>query len=231
MMRGAAGAAAAFLLALAEPALAEIQVVRGTDGAIVASNRSGGAYARPAGTPAQPRAEVAASPSAPGELAALIDQAARRHGLSSDLILAVVATESAFDPGAVSPKGARGLMQLMPNTAEELGVTDLYDPQRNLEGGVRHLRALLDSFEGNLPLALAAYNAGETAVRRYGGVPPYPETQDYVRKVLRLAGTRGVGSALLGPRLVRYRDSKGTFVMSNVPAKGLRNPIQVAALP
>lgn len=115
----------------------------------------------------------------------LIDKVARAEGLDSDLLRAVVETESNFDPNAVSKKGAVGLMQLMPETARGMGVTDLTHPAENLEAGARHLKRLIDKYEGQLTLALSAYNAGEKAVERYKGIPPFPETQDYVRKVLK----------------------------------------------
>lgn len=114
----------------------------------------------------------------------VIQHTARRHGLDHSLVTAVIKVESDFNPGAVSPKGARGLMQLMPGTARELGVRDSFDPIQNVDGGVRYLRNLIDFFEGNLPLALAAYNAGREAVLQHGGVPPYPETRQYVSRVL-----------------------------------------------
>lgn len=112
-----------------------------------------------------------------------IGTAAAATGLEPALIRAVIATESAFDPSAVSPKGAQGLMQLMPATARELGVDDVWDPMQNIRGGARHLARLVQRY-GELPLALAAYNAGEGAVDRHGGIPPYRETQDYVIRVL-----------------------------------------------
>jgi soluble lytic murein transglycosylase-like protein len=127
--------------------------------------------------------EAVAAP-AGGDLRELAAQAARRHGLDPDLVLAVVAVESGFRPEAVSPKGARGLMQLMPGTAASLGVEDAFDPEQNLDGGTRHLGQLLARYRGDLARALAAYNAGEGAVQRHGGVPPYGETRAYVRKVL-----------------------------------------------
>jgi hypothetical protein len=115
----------------------------------------------------------------------LIDKVARTEGLDSDLLRAVVETESNFDPNAVSKKGAVGLMQLMPETARVMGVTDPFHPEENLEAGARYLRRLIDKYEGKLTLALSAYNAGEKAVERYKGIPPFTETQDYVRKVLK----------------------------------------------
>lgn len=114
----------------------------------------------------------------------MIVEASQRYGLPPALVMAVVKAESNFRPEARSPKGAMGLMQLMPSTAEGLGVEDPFDPRQNVEGGVRYLRQLLDHF-GDLKLALAAYNAGPSEVKRHNGIPPYPETQLYVEKVLR----------------------------------------------
>ena len=100
------------------------------------------------------------------------------------LVKAVIRAESGFQPRAVSRKGARGLMQLMPETALLHGVRNIHEPSQNIEGGVQHLRMLLDRYGGNVPLALAAYNAGEQAVDQHGGIPPFPETRDYVWRVL-----------------------------------------------
>lgn len=113
----------------------------------------------------------------------VIALAARRHDVPPGLVKAIVATESNFDPRAVSPKGALGLMQLMPTTARALGVADPFETFANVDAGVRYLRGLLERY-GRLDLALAAYNAGPTAVDRHGGVPPYRETREYVRRVL-----------------------------------------------
>jgi hypothetical protein len=114
----------------------------------------------------------------------LIDERATAHGIRPELVRAVIQVESGFNPRARSPKGAMGLMQLMPGTAAELGVGNPFDPEQNIRGGVAYLRSLLDQFEGNEELALAAYNAGPNAVSRYGhNVPPYRETRDYVEKV------------------------------------------------
>jgi Transglycosylase SLT domain len=114
----------------------------------------------------------------------LIADAARRNSLDPRLVKSVVLIESAFNPAAVSRKGARGLMQLMPETAVRYGVRDTFDPTENLAGGTRHLAYLLGLYGGNLPRALAAYNAGEAAVARYDGVPPFDETRVYVSKGL-----------------------------------------------
>ena len=116
----------------------------------------------------------------------LINQASRKHGVDSFLIKAVIRAESDFDRHAVSKKGAQGLMQLMPETAKQLAVTDSFDPDENINAGVRYLRRQLDNFDNNVALALAAYNAGENAVRRYGRrIPPYKETRTFVDRVLR----------------------------------------------
>jgi soluble lytic murein transglycosylase-like protein len=114
----------------------------------------------------------------------LIIKASEKHNVEPALIKAIIKAESNFNHRAVSRKGAKGLMQLMPATASSLQVKDSFHPENNIEGGVKYLRYLLNYFNGNLPLALAAYNAGENAVIRYRGIPPYPETQVYVRRVM-----------------------------------------------
>ena len=119
-----------------------------------------------------------------------IRQAASRYNLSPDLIRSVIRAESAFQPQAVSPAGAQGLMQLMPETAKELGVTDPFDVRQNIDGGVRYLRQMLDRFDGDLKMALSAYNAGPGAVEKYEGQVPYAETRHYVKRVLRFAGLK-----------------------------------------
>lgn len=118
-------------------------------------------------------------------IATYVREAAARYGISENLVYAIIAVESEFDHRAVSRRGARGLMQLMPVTAGDLRVEDVFDPRENIEGGVRHLRRLMDRFDNDLPLVLAAYNAGERAVRRYRGVPPYRETREYIVRVMR----------------------------------------------
>jgi soluble lytic murein transglycosylase-like protein len=120
------------------------------------------------------------------QLNEVITPAAEQYGLDPRLVAAVIMVESSGDARAVSRKGARGLMQLMPHTAKMLGVGDVFDPAQNVEAGVRYLKDLLDRHDHDLQLALAAYNAGPSAVARYGGIPPYPETQKYVNRVLEL---------------------------------------------
>jgi len=125
----------------------------------------------------------------------IIRSAARRHNVDPDLIRAVIKAESNFDSRALSRKGAQGLMQLMPGTAREQNVTDVYDPGENINAGVRHLRTLLDHYRDDVRLSLAAYNAGSNAVERYGGVPPFRETREYVRRVLDYRRRyRGIGT-------------------------------------
>jgi hypothetical protein len=113
-----------------------------------------------------------------------IREAAALYQIPEALIRAVIRVESDFDPRAVSPANARGLMQMIPETAARMMVTDVFDPRQNIFGGVRYLRVLANTFNGDLALTVAAYNAGEGAVMRHGGIPPYPETQDYVVKVI-----------------------------------------------
>jgi soluble lytic murein transglycosylase-like protein len=115
---------------------------------------------------------------------AFIREAATLYQIPEALVRAVIRVESDFDPRAVSPANARGLMQMIPETAERMMVTDVFDPRQNIFGGVRYLRVLANTFNGDLALTVAAYNAGEGAVMRHGGIPPYPETQDYVVRVV-----------------------------------------------
>lgn len=120
----------------------------------------------------------------PAEYDHIIKTSSDKYGVSASLIKAVIHAESGYNPNAVSHKGASGLMQLMPGTAKSLKVSNSFDPKDNVEGGVKYLRFLLDTFKGDVSLALAAYNAGLSKVAKYGGIPPYTETRNYVNKVL-----------------------------------------------
>src|SRR5438309_5687592 len=166
------------------------------------ASRMTGAHATPHGIHGQ-QEELESAPSS-ADIDSLIRAVAARYGVPVDLIAAIIEAESEFNPRAVSRTGARGLMQLMPETAAMLGVSDPFDPLENIEGGVRHLCSLMDRFNGNLPLVLAAYNAGERAVIRHGGIPPYGETRQYVTRILRkLAGDEAKTSepSQRGPRV------------------------------
>ena len=171
-------------------------------------------------------------PSAPPEAEAqrrvrpLIEAAAALQGLDPRLLTAVIEVESAFNPGATSRRGARGLMQLMPATAAGFAVRDVYNPEENIQGGARYLRRLLDVYAGNLPLALAAYNAGEAAVHRFGGIPPFAETREYVRRVQGSYWARGgrhpisslkVAPQGAGAKIYRIQDHSGRVRYTNLP--------------
>ena len=163
----ALASAALVALAPATPSAAEIFTLVQPDGSLLITDQP----------PLPPATAVAVVARAEHP----IDTIARRHGVDPLLVRAVIRVESNFDPRAVSPKGAAGLMQLMPETAMRYGVDNRFDPAQNVDGGVRYLRDLMAMFDGNLSLALAAYNAGEGAVLKYGRrIPPYPETQQYV---------------------------------------------------
>lgn len=133
--------------------------------------------------PSQPANDTTGT-GAPGEFDDFVKEACDRWGVDQVLIKAVIQQESAFNPKATSSCGAQGLMQLMPETARSLGVTDAYDPRQNIMGGTRYLKGLLERFNGDTRLALAAYNAGAGNVQKYGGVPPFAETQNYVTKIM-----------------------------------------------
>ena len=139
--------------------------------------------------PVQVMAEVP-SPLPARPFAGIIDAVSVRHGVPSALVYALIEVESAYRPAARSPKGAMGLMQLMPATVTRYEVTDPFDPTANIEAGTRHLRSLLDRYDDDVNRALAAYNAGEGPVRKFGGMPPYPETRRYVAKILELVAAQ-----------------------------------------
>ncbi len=161
-------------LATAQPASAQIYTWRDDSGRLVSSNRPPADIDEAAASRAEPRAHYDD----------LIEHHAARHGLSADLVRAVIQVESGFNAHAVSSKGAMGLMQLMPATARALGLSDPFQPDDNIRGGVAYLAQLLARYHYDLQLGLAAYNAGPGSVERYGGVPPYRETRDYVEKIM-----------------------------------------------
>ncbi len=150
-----------------------------------------------------------------------IRSAAHRHGIDPHLVEAIIAVESDFNPGAVSPKGAIGLMQLMPETADRYAVHNPFDPLQNIAGGIQYLRDLIHRFQGDLRAALAAYNAGETAVTKFQGIPPYRETRAYVKKVLQ----RYHGPTALLPRtpprirVYRFTGPGGRSTYTNIPPR------------
>ena len=181
----------------------------------------------------QPGVLPSASRLTAASLDGLIEAFAAEHSIDAALIRAVIRAESNFNHKAVSRKGAQGLMQLMPATIWRLSVGDAFDPHENIGAGVRYLRQLLDQFQGDLTLALAAYNAGENAVLRYRGVPPYQETREYVKKVLSLyRRTRGEPSRIRvasassravesppppPPALYKALEASGAILYSNIP--------------
>jgi len=152
----------------------------------------------------------------PGDIDSAIEQAAARHNVDPNLVRAVVKVESNFNPNAVSRKGAMGLMQLMPSTARQLKVKNPFDPEQNVDAGVRHLKQLLESYGGDVKLTLAAYNAGAGAVARSSGVPHYAETQNYVRRITNLyyGGSEFNSGASRDPVRVQ-RDARGVLYISN----------------
>jgi len=145
-----------------------------------------------------------------------IEQAAARHNVDPNLVRAVVKVESNFNPNAVSRKGAMGLMQLMPATARQLNVTNPFDPEQNVDAGVRHLKQLLENYGGDIKLTLAAYNAGASAVARSSGVPHYAETQNYVRRITSLYyGSSDFASGASRNPVIVQRDARGVLYISN----------------
>lgn len=184
---------AALAIGTAAPAMADIYSFRDERGVVHFTNQPDDTryklIRREAGsstpTPAASSRVVMPAEASIRRFSPIIDLASRTHGVEPALVHAVVSAESGYNPGAISKAGARGLMQLMPDTAKRYGVSDIMDPAQNIYAGVRYLRDLLAMFNGNLELAIAAYNAGENAVIRYGNkVPPYAETTHYVPKVL-----------------------------------------------
>jgi len=212
------------------PADAQIYAWRGANGTLVVSDRVIDQPTDVYQVEGAPRyvstTPVAAESTSARELyEPYVLEYSNRHSLRPELVRAVIQVESGYNPRALSPKGAMGLMQLMPDTARMLGVQRPYDPEQNIRGGTRYLRLLLDKYDGSEELALAAYNAGSTAVDRYGKtIPPYRETRDYVRKVgskagdnaysarkLRIYKTIEIVDGRVIPRYSSEKPTSGTF--------------------
>lgn len=202
---GSLCAATVVALAAAGPVVADIYSARRPDGSVSFTD-----------TPTAPEYSVVIRDTPPVlPWRDVAEREARRHGLDPRLVRAVIYVESGENPRAVSPKGAQGLMQLMPGTAEELGVGNPFRARENIQGGVSYLASMLQRFGGDIELALAAYNAGPGAVQRHGGVPPYRETQAYVKKVLDVYRRQGdEAGAEVGV------DTPGTAVHNSVPTSG-----------
>jgi soluble lytic murein transglycosylase-like protein len=210
---------------LAVPAVAEAQIYAWRDaaGTLVLSTEpkdpSAQVYLVP-NSPVVRATRPVATPKRADAYEDLIIHHSTEQNISADLVRAVIQVESAFNPLARSVKGAMGLMQLMPGTARDLGVTNAYDPAQNIRGGVTYLRQLLTRFQSNVELALAAYNAGPGAVEKYGAVPPYRETRNYVHKI---RGKTGAAPAVPPSRLYRIVETVGGKEVtrySNTPAAG-----------
>jgi soluble lytic murein transglycosylase-like protein len=192
---------------------AQAQIVRyqGPDGRLYFTNLPLPPASRSTG---MTRPALATRPTAQAPVFSLIQRLAQQYSVDPHLVRAIITVESNFDPHAVSRAGAQGLMQLMPDTAARYRVEDPFDPQANLEGGIRYLRDLLHLFPSDLRHVLAAYNAGEGAVQQYGGIPPYPETQRYVERVLTLYG---VVSPPPQGKIYRYRTASGSILLTDTP--------------
>jgi transglycosylase-like protein with SLT domain len=209
-------------LTLATPASGQIASYLDENGKVVYVNadprpRSAGHRSKAAG--AQALATTTTEVILPDRLEHLVREVAERHSLDPALLKAVIGVESGGNPRAVSRKGALGLMQLVPTTAERFGVGNAFDPAQNLEGGASYLRQLLDRYNGDLTKSLAAYNAGERAVERFGGVPNYPETRAYVDKVtnsyFRPGSDRSSIWGISSRPIRREVDEKGRVVFTN----------------
>ena len=150
----------------------------------------------------------------------IIQKYAGQYGLDPSLVRSMISAESGFNPKAVSPKGAQGLMQLMPSTAARIGVTNSFDPEDNIRGGMQHMRSLLDLFGNDLVLSLAAYNAGENLVQRIGRVPDIKETHDYVRRITKQYGKKETSLQppvpAQAPRVFRFTDQQGVLHLTNI---------------
>lgn len=200
----------------ATPVGAEVYKRTASDGTVYFTNiQPNPSYQRAVFTPAPARSSQRPASADHGVYSQEIAEAAVRYAVPERLIWAVIRVESGFDHRAVSRKGARGLMQLMPETAAILGVRDSFNPRENIHAGARHLRGLMERFRYDLPLAIAAYNAGEKPVVAFRGIPPYPETREYVTRVLRFYGAP-IAWELQGSGIQQIVERDGTVVYTNV---------------
>ena len=214
---------------VAVPRADEIYMRRGTNGTPILTNvpRAGREWRRVADPGRQPavQREARDTPALrPRPYDGAVRRVAAHFGVDPRLVHAIIEVESGYDARAVSPRGAIGLMQVMPATAAELGLRNLAAPEVNIVAGVRHLRRLLDRYRGNVDLALAAYNAGSGAVARYGGVPPYNETRRYIQRVRLHYGGGGLAPAADPNRLTRYVNRRGILVITQFPDSADRSP-------
>jgi hypothetical protein len=222
----------AFLTSLAANAHADIYQFVDENGVVHFTNVPGGRVKKNAKVHAEVRVPASSSAAArpvppaagnqrtediPVSYVNIINSTCERFGVDPSLVHAMVKVESDFNPFAISSKGAMGLMQLMPQTASTLNVRNTFSPHENIEGGVKYLRYLLDRYEGNLSLALAAYNSGETAVKKWGTIPPFKETQDYVKKIMQIYNGTGKTFA---PRYTIYvgTGADGTILLTDNPS-------------
>jgi len=232
-------AIAAFLCIPVKQAVADIYQYIDQDGVIHFSNVGFGTAKKVKKIKSESKEERVAAPLSPSQTvktASLpsqdiptdfydaISNACSRHGVDPALVHAIVKVESDFNPYALSRKGAMGLMQLMPQTAIDMNVHNIFNPHENVDGGVRYLRYLIDRYDGNLTLALAAYNAGESAVKKWGTIPPFPETQNYVQRILRLYSGAGITATPRYTIFVGYGED-GAVTLTDDPSKNnVRNP-------
>lgn len=184
----------------------------------VAGGKNGISFASP------PRSHVV-----PLQYKQKIQALTEKYNLREDLVLAVAKAESSFNPFAVSPKGAVGIMQLMRETARQYGVINRYNAHENIEAGVKHLKYLYEKYRGNIPLTLAAYNAGEEAVNKYNGVPPYKETRDYIRRVMSLMGMSYTLSspAPAKTKIYKYTTPAGKTIITDMLPADIDGTVEV----
>ncbi|MFQ6082309.1 MAG: transglycosylase SLT domain-containing protein [Candidatus Aminicenantia bacterium] len=184
------------------PLTAEIYTYLDENGRLVVTNRP------------STRPKIVKRVSSPMDYDEIIKRMGVKYRIDLSLIHSIISAESNYNPRAVSPKGAIGLMQLMPETAKRYGVNNPYDPVQNIEGGIKYLKDLIKLYNGKTSLILAAYNAGQEAVKKYNGIPPYQETKDYIRKVMKSYNKRYIKTKT---KIYRYYDLKGRLIITDIP--------------